>query len=464
MPAKGDDVLHDQVDTTARNATEVPRTLAEGGVPRPLGFIDQLALWGNLGISLLLVVAGTFVLAPDPSLGPLSLAAAAVAIVFGALAGNLLLGAVAAAGAQTGAPAMVLLRGLLGRRGSWLPTVANVAQNLGWAVVEIMVIAAAAARLTNDAWRPVFVVATGGAATLMALRPLGVVRGFLKRVAVWAVLASSAYLLFHVVRQPLPAWGHGSWSGFWKAADIVIALPISWLPLAADYTRHSRSPRAAFGGAALGYGLATIAFFALGVLATASGSAGSDVIVSLLALPAGGIALVILVIDELDEVFANVYSTVVSAQNIVPRLDRRLGAVCVGVAATGIALLLDDYTSYENFLFLIGSIFVPLFAAFVVDYFVLGQHARWNTDDAPPRWDMFVPWIVGFVVYQLINPGFVGLWSRFWTARQRDLGFTPPSWASASLLSFLAAALVALAIGALTSRRARRDEGFLARS
>jgi purine-cytosine permease-like protein len=261
-----------------------------------------------------------------------------------------------------------------------------------------------------------------------------------------------------VLRQPLPPLAEGSWSGFWKATDIVIALPISWLPLAADYTRHSKTPNAAFGGAFLGYGLATIAFFVLGVLATAGGTAGDDVIASLLAVPAGAIALLILVVDEVDEVFANVYSTVVSAQNIRPRLDRRVGAIAVGASATVLALLLTDYASYESFLFLLGSVFVPLFATFAVDYFLL-RRGRWDVgDDAPARWQMVVPWLAGFVAYQLVNPGFVGVWQRFWVARQHDLGFTPPSWASASLLSFFVAAVITLAISLTTSSRARQRD------
>ena len=439
---------------TVPDLDEVPRTLEEAPPPRTLGLFDQVVLWGNLGISLLLVVAGTFVLAPDPALPALSLAAAIVAVLVGAVLGNLLLGLGARAGAETGAPAMVLVRGLLGRRGSWIPTGANIAQNLGWATVEIMVIAAAAGRLTSPSFRWVAVVATGAAATFMATRPLGVVRGYLKRVAVWVVLASTAYLFVQVLRRPLPALTEGSWTGFWKSTDLVIALPISWLPLAADYTRHSRSPGAAFAGATVGYGLATIAFFTLGVLATASGAAGDDVIASLLALPAGTIALLILVIDEVDEVFANIYSTAVSAQNLAPRLDRRIAAIVVGGLASALALVFDDYVAYESFLYLLGSVFVPLFAAFVVDYYLF-RRRRWDVSEtSPTRWVMLVPWIAGFVTYQLVNPGLVGWWQRFWIARQHDLGLVPPSWTSASLLSFLVAALVTLAIDGLSGGRA----------
>ena len=451
MPAKGDDVVMETVPV-GDEPREVAATL-ESPPPRLLGFLDQTALWGNLGISLLLIVAGTFLLAPDPSLPPLSLAGAVTAVVVGAVLGNLLLGLGARAGAETGAPAMVLLRGLLGRRGSFAPTGANIAQNLGWATVEIMVIAAAVGRLLSPSWRPVAVVATGAAATIMALRPLGVVRGYLKRVAVWVVLASTAYLFVQVLRRPMPGVAGESWTAFWKATDIVIALPISWLPLAADYTRHSRSPRAAFGGAAVGYGLATIGFFLLGVLATASGLAGDDVIASLLALPAGTIALVILVIDEVDEVFANVYSTVVSAQNLRPRLDRRWAALAVGGLATTLALVFDDYVAYESFLLLLGSVFVPLFAAFVVDYYLV-RRGSWDvSDDARTRWPMVIPWIAGFVTYQLVNPGLVAAWRDFWVARQADLGFTPPSWASASILSFVVAGALAYGIGRATRER-----------
>lgn len=445
-------------DDAARPA-EVPLTLDQAP-PRPLGLGDQVALWGNLGISLLLLLTATFVLMPDPTLPALSLAAALTAVVVGAVIGNLLLGLGAVPGAETGAPAMVLLRGMFGRRGSWVPTGFNLAQNIGWAIFEIVIIAESATRLTTPGLRPVWVIAAGAIATFMATRPLGVVRGYLKRIAVWAVLLSTAYLFVRVLGRPLPDFGNGSWRGFWKATDIVIALPISWVPLAADYSRHSRTARAAFGGAFLGYGAATIAFFSLGVLAyssfalTAAPGEQVDVIASLLALPVGGLALLILVLDELDEVFANLYSTTMSVQNIRPGLDRRAITVVAGVVATALALVLD-IIAYEGFLLLIGSVFVPLFAAFAVDYYIL-RRGRWDTsENARPRWEMVIPWIAGFVVYQLVNPGIVGWWQRWWVARQDDLGFTSPEWASASLVSFFTAAVLALAIGTLSRRRHR---------
>lgn len=423
---------------------EAPLTLDQPAT-RMLGTTDQLTLWWNLGISLLLPVTATFLLAPG-----MSLVAVLVAIVVGTVIGNTLLGLGAVAGADTGAPSMVLLRGLFGRSGSYLPTALNLAQCIGWATFEIVIIAETGDRVAGGGWRWVFVLVAGALATAMAVWPIRVVRT-LKRFVVWLVIASTIYLFVQIARKDLGSFTDGGWGGFWLSVDLVTSLSVSWIPLVSDYSRHSRDARSAFVGTAVGYGASSATFFTLGVLALASlGLApGFDVIDALIDIPVGWLALLILVVDEVDEAFANVYSTAISAQNVVPRVDRRVLAVLVGIAATALALVFD-IVAYESFLFLIGSVFVPLFATFTVDYFIV-RRRRWDvSDDAPARLVMVVPWIAGFVTYQLINPGFVGWWARWWTARQADLGFTPESWMSATLLSFAVAAVLTLIVGRLT--------------
>ena len=163
--------------------------------------------------------------------------------------------------------------------------------------------------------------------------------------------------------------------GFWPAVDLAVAGVVSFAPLAADYSRHSQTRKAAFWGSSLGYGLAAIAYYTLGVLAVAHLGA-TDVIAALVALPAGAIALGILLTDEVDEAFANIYSTTMSVQNIAPNLDRRIVAVAIGVIATLLAGFLD-FGQYQSFLFLIGSVFVPLFAVAAAD-FLLVSGQRWD--------------------------------------------------------------------------------------
>ena len=179
-----------------------------------------------------------------------------------------LLGTSALFGATTGAPAMVSLRGLLGRRGSVAPTVLNIGQNIGWATMEIIVIATAAAAILGDQWRWPFVLLAGAVATLMAVKPLGSVR-MLRKVMVWLVLIASVVLFVQVLLQPRQPIPQDAVLGFWPAVDLAVAGVVSFAPLAADYSRHSQTRKAAFWGSSLGYGLAAIAYYTLGVLAVA---------------------------------------------------------------------------------------------------------------------------------------------------------------------------------------------------
>jgi nucleobase:cation symporter-1, NCS1 family len=416
--------------------------------PRALGFWDQSALWANLGISLIGFTGAIYVLAPGMSLG-----AALTAVVVGTLIGTLPVALAALAGARTGRPAMVMLRGLFGARLSYVPTMLNLLQLLGWATFELVIIGGAAKQLTGATVTWPFVLAAGALTIVMAIWPLGSVR-LLRRVVLVVVLVAMAYFAVELLRQPLPSLTRGSWDNFWVGADTVIAVAVSWVPLAADYTRHSRSERAAFGGAMGGYSVTQIACYALGVLAfstVVSPDGGPDVqqhnlFAAFIAI--SGLGFTALVARELDESFANVYSTAVSFQNLLPKVDRRLLATAIGIIVTLLAMVLD-IGAYQDFLYLIGSVFVPMFAVFVVRYFVKRGYRTWDTSErAPSRWILLVPWALGFATYQLINPGGIAGWRTAWGDLAGWLHFTPQAWMSASVFSFVVAGVVALLIPA----------------
>ncbi|MGI3780329.1 MAG: purine-cytosine permease family protein [Janthinobacterium lividum] len=440
------DVRADQTRTSEPVSREAPLTLTTEP-PRTLGFLDQLAMWGNLGISLFGPITGALVATTTGSVG-----LALLAIVVGCALGALLLGASALFGATTGAPAMVAMRGLLGRRGSVAPTLLNIGQNVGWATMEIIVIATAAVAVVGESWRWVFVVGAGAVATVMAVRPLGSVR-LLRKVMVWLVLAASAFLFVEVLARPRVGIPTDAVLGFWPAVDLAVAGVVSFAPLAADYSRHSRTRRAAFSSASLGYGLAAVAYYALGVFAVANLGA-TDVITALVTLPAGAIALAILLVDEVDEAFANVYSTTMSVQNLFPRLDRRVVAVVIGVLATLLAGFFD-MSQYQSFLYLIGSVFVPLFAVAAADFFFVSQQ-RWDVSATSRlRVVPVVAWAFGFVAYQMISPGTLPGWADLWTGLDRAVGFTPPTWLGSSVAAIVVGMVVMTVLGRLTRGRTR---------
>jgi putative hydroxymethylpyrimidine transporter CytX len=420
---------------------------------RTLSFLDVGLLWGSLGVSLLVLVAGTL-------LAGLGLQRALLAIAIGACAGCALLGLAGLIGARRRLPGMVLLRSPLGQRGSYLPTALNVLQNLGWATFELIVIAAAASALADRAFgfeeRWVWVLAFGAVTVLLALAgPIFVARRLLRRLGIWAVAASVSYLAWWA----LDAAELGAvWSaepegglGFWQGVDLTVAMAASWLPLAADYTRFARSGRGAFWGTAVGYLAPLGVLYALGVLLFLSQGLGEPT--ALLTAIVGGslagaLALLALTVDEVDEPFANVYSAAVSVQNVFPQAPQRVLIVGVGSAAT-LGALVVDLARYESFLFLLGSCFVPLFGVLAADFLAGEDHP------VAVRWSGIGAWALGFAAYQWIQPTGPAWWTDLLAGLPGSGEFTGGASLPSFALAFAAYACLRYAHVPLGRRRAR---------
>jgi putative hydroxymethylpyrimidine transporter CytX len=379
------------------------------------------------------------------------------AIVVGTALGTLPVALSGVQGTRTGAPAMVLLRGLFGARLSYLPTAANIVQCVGWGVFEIVTISTAANQIAPALPKDAYVLIAGVLTALLTIRPLGAIR-VLRKYAAVAVIVVIVYLLVQLLRHPLPGFTHGTWSGFWAATDTVVAVAISFAPLAADYTRHSRSGKATFVGALAGYGLTQVVCYMIGLLALVTVAKDPNHIYgAFIALPVGSLAFAILAARELDQSFADVYSTAVSVQNLRPMWDRRILSGVISVLATAGALWLN-IADYENFLTLLGSVFVPMSAVLIVDYFLISR-GDWDlSPSARSRWLMLLPWAAGFVMYQLVNPGYVAWWVSVWTSVASGLGFTVESWMSASIMSFVVAAVITAAVGIPARRLSSRTD------
>jgi nucleobase:cation symporter-1, NCS1 family len=422
-----------------------------------LGFMDFLVLWGDLGIGLLVMLAGTFLV---PGLG---LGSALLAILAGSAGGCLLLALVGTAGSATGAPTMVLLRPVLGIRGSYVPTVLNVLQLIGWTIFEFVVMGVAASTISRTlfgtgsfaVWAAVFALIV----ILMGVGgPIGVVRQWLEKFAVWIALATGVWLTILVftrydVHALLRHAGDGSLT-FGIGVDLAIALPISWLPMVADYNRFSHSTRRGFLGTMLGFFVTNAWFLALGamlLLGSNVAQAPRD-FASAIALTAGWVALLILLADETHNAWADLYSSAVSLQNLFPKARQRWLIVGLGIACF-LAAVFIDITRYQNFLFVVGSLFIPLFGILTADYFVLRRRGYRVAEFYKPHgayWyagGVNVPavliWVAGIVVYHLANPATLGAIFPAW----QKLVPAALGTAGGSLSSFVAAFLLSLAFG-----------------
>jgi NCS1 family nucleobase:cation symporter-1 len=191
-----------------------------------LGALDSFLLWTNLGISLLVLVAASYF--------GLSLKQALLATLVGGIIGNTMLGLAGLIGADARVPTMALQRAPLGQRGSYIATVLNVLQCLGWAVFEITIIAVAAGALSERVlgvhlvwmWKLVF----GALGLVLALLgPVGFVRRFVRKIGIWAVAASIVYLAVWIVRNAdVSALWHAGGDGvsIWRGDEMLFALTV----------------------------------------------------------------------------------------------------------------------------------------------------------------------------------------------------------------------------------------------
>ncbi len=437
---------------------------------RTLRSLDFAVLWGDLGIGLLVLVSGGLLV---PGLG---FGAAFAAIVAGSVIGVLLLSLAATAGADHGLATMVLFRPVLGVRGSWIPSVLNWLQLVGWTSVELWAMSFVADLVVRETFglaaRPLWLIVAAVVSTGLALwGPVGVTRVWLERFGAWLVGGISVVVTVLVLTadglwQALSAPGDGSLT-FGTALDLVIAMPVSWLPLVADYSRFSAKPRHAFSGTFWGYLIANVWLYSLGamiVLASDGQPSPAGMAVGILALAGGSFAgllfLLGLLVGETDEAFADIYSGAVSLKNAMPKVPQTVLIVAIGVLATVLAGWLS-MDRYETFLFLIGSVFVPLFGVLIADYFV-GSRRSIDTSELFSRHGRYwyaggvrivalIPWLLGFVMYHWILPTGPSQWVDAVTSLTGTPLASKVGWLSASIPAFA----VSFLMGVVLLRRTR---------
>jgi putative hydroxymethylpyrimidine transporter CytX len=371
---------------------------------RILKSIDYFVLWSSLAVGLLVLQAGGLLV---PGLSMLQ----AVSVAFlGSVIGSLMLGLAGGLGSRFGVPTMVSLRAVLGLRGSYVPTILNILQLVGWAAFEILIMSDAAllaGTFLGPYTRHFWIVAFAGWSMLLSLGgPLVVVRQWLEKFAIWLTYGTAIFITYMILsRFPhiVSFRGDGSLP-ITLALDLVIAMPISWWPLISDYNRFSRTEKGAFTGTVAGYTFANFWFYTLGALLVLA-YPGETIVRSIAAIIFGGLALTMLLVDETDNCFADIYSAAVSIQNLSPKsrqwkLIIAITAVSVAVAAT----MPGQWASaYETFLLYIGSVFVPLLGVLFADFYLIKKRSyaveEFYDSARSYRIKPLVAWLAGVALY-----------------------------------------------------------------
>jgi NCS1 family nucleobase:cation symporter-1 len=383
---------------------------------RNLGGLDFFLLWAGAAVSLAEIWAGGLIV-------PLGLGLGLWSILLGHFIGNTPFALGGVMGSRWGIPTMVSVRPSFGIRGSYFAAALNVIQLIGWTAVMLIICGQAADAISKSYGfsNPVlWIVLSGAITTLWAVVGRRIWK-WLERISVIALLLLCVAMTYVVFKEygwkalsQIPRQREFS---FMVGVDLVIAMPISWLPLVSDYSRFARGSKSSFWGTWIGYFIISSWMYLLGLMASLATKSPdpSGVAMNLMlkfgwAIP----ALVIVLFSTFTTTFLDIYSTAISGLNIVPKLGEGRGVILGGVLGTVTALVFPTILNYEDFLLFIGAMFCPLFGIVLVDYFLMRRgslHVEdlYRKDGRYWFWKGFNPlaivsWAIGFAIYLGFSP------------------------------------------------------------
>ena len=373
-------------------------------------------LWFGAGISIAEILTGML-------LAPLGLAKGLLAILIGHVIGGAVMVGAGLIGGRTGKSAMETVAISFGHQGARLFAGLNVIQLIGWTAVMIAS-AAAAANTLSGMGSSVWSVIIG------AFIALWIVLG-LKNLGKVNVVVIAALLLLTLVLSGVIFMGDhvpqavGDMT-LGAAIELTVAMPLSWLPVISDYTRIAEKPFKATAASCLAYFAASSWMFIIG-MGAALYTGQDDIAQILLQAGMGLVGILIVLLSTVTTTFLDAFSAGVSGKTLISGLSEKALALIACAGGIGLAVMMDS-SSFEEFLYFIGSVFAPMTAILLSDYFILKQdHSEESVD-----WLNLALWLAGFILYrQLLDV-------------QTPLGITFP----VIVLVMLASALVHKAVGA----------------
>ena len=344
-------------------------------------------IWFGAAVSIAEILTGTYF----ASLGFLK---GLLAIVLGHIVGCILLFLAGMIGAKTQKSAMDTVKISFGTKGGIFFAILNILQLFGWTGIMIYD-GASATQGILPIGHFIWCIVIGGLILVWIL--IGVKNlGKLNVIAMSALFLMTIILSF-IIFKGGTAFDKGDNSiSFGAAMELSIAMPLSWLPLISDYTKEAKEPVKATAASSIVYGFVSIWMYIIGMSA-ALFTMESDIAKILLKAGLGIMGLFIVVLSTVTTTFLDVYSAGVSTESIFSKIKSKWVAVAVTVIGTlgAIVLPMDDIT---GFLYLIGSVFAPMIAIQIADFFIL----KISNDKKMFSIKNIIIWVTGFIIYRIL--------------------------------------------------------------
>ena len=360
---------------------------------RTFSTFNHFILWFGASISIAEIVTGTL-------LAPLGLMQGLQSILLGHVIGASVLMLAGLTGACSGLSATATFRISFGRYGSYVFSVLNMVQLLGWTAVMIICGAKAldgiARVLLGFEQEKLWCLLIGGLILIWISRGLQAIFR-IHTVVVVALFCCFMALAYKVGTSPVPAVTDRTDAlSFGSGVEMSVTMCLSWLPLISDYSRTLKRPVSGTLIGVMGYFFGSMLMFSIG-LGAALLAGTSEISEMLLGAGLGVAGLFIVAFSTVTNTFLDAHSASVSAANITPRVNERLVGITVCALGTLVALFVP-MSQYEQFLYFIGSVFAPLFAILLVDFFVFKRRDTEQLLNVPN----LLLWLAGFIVYRLL--------------------------------------------------------------
>lgn len=350
--------------------------------------LENGLIWFGAGVSIAEILTGTY-------FSSLGFQKGLAAILIGHVIGCVMLFLAGVIGGKSRLSAMETVKSSFGNKGGQFFAILNVLQLVGWTAIMIYDGALAVDGMVSTG-RWLWCLIIGALIVVWIL--IGITNLGKINTAAMVLLFILTLVLCKVIffdGNVIQSTADDSLS-FGAAVELAVAMPLSWLPLISDYTREAEKPVKATAVSAIVYGIVSCWMYVIG-MGAALFTGESDIAQILLKAGLSIAGLLIIVFSTVTTTFLDAYSAGISSESIFSRIKGKYAAIVVTIIGTVGAILfpMDDIT---DFLYLIGSVFAPMIAIQIADFFLLHRDRRKNAFD----WRNLIIWVIGFVLYRLL--------------------------------------------------------------
>lgn len=344
-------------------------------------------IWFGAAVSIAEIITGTY-------FAPLGFLKGITAIILGHMIGCVLLFLAGVIGGKVRKSAMETVKMSFGEKGSYIFAFLNIVQLIGWTGIMIYDGAIAA----NGIWgigNYIWALVIGLLIVLWIV--IGIKNlGKLNTVAMAGLFLLTLVMSFMIFGKGSVAVFPGGAMSFGAAVELSVAMPLSWLPLISDYTREAEKPIKATAVSAIVYGVVSCWMYFIGMGATIF-TGEYDIAQVMLKTGLGVAGLVIIVLSTVTTTFLDAYSAGISSVTLSKKLNSKYIAIAVTVIGT-VGAIAFEMTDITEFLYFIGSVFAPMIAVQIADFFIIKR----DRSSKAFSLQIIIIWVIGFVIYRIL--------------------------------------------------------------